>query len=101
MMDAATDAEVVREVGARLKAYRLQRNITVETLARQSGLHRNTILNAEAGANPRLETVVRILRVLGRLDAFDAFLPRPAVSPLALIERAGKTRKRARAARRR
>ena len=84
------------EVGGRLRALRLRHNVSVEALAAKAGLNRNTILNAEAGANPRLKTLVRILRALGALDAIDAFLPPPGLSPLQLIETAGKPRRRAR-----
>lgn len=82
-------------VGGRLRAYRLQRNLTVEEVATKGGLSRNTVLNAERGANPRLVTVIRLLRALDRLDALDAFLPTPRISPLALLEGKGKPRRRA------
>lgn len=82
-------------VGGRLQAYRLQLNLTVEDVATKAGLNRNTVLNAERGANPRLVTVIRLLRALDRLDALDAFLPPPRISPLALLARPGKPRRRA------
>lgn len=96
MIDTMTDSEIARELGARLRAYRLQQNVGVIEVAARAGLHRNTVLKAEAGANPRLETVIGILRALGRLDALDAFLPPPQLSPLDLVKTAGKQRQRAR-----
>ena len=96
MLDTRTDSEIAREVGRRLRAYRLQRNLGTVEMAARAGLNRNTIVNAEAGANPRLDTVIKILRVLGRLDAFDAFLPAPSLSPLDVMRTAKKPRKRAR-----
>ena len=95
MIGAKTDQEVVGEVGRRIRAYRLQQNRSTAEVASLAGLNRNTVMNAELGANPRMETVVRILRVLGRLDAIDAFLPPAGLSPLQLIRTAGKTRQRA------
>jgi transcriptional regulator with XRE-family HTH domain len=92
--------ELLRELGVRLRACRLQANRTAADVATRAGLNRNTVVNAERGANPRLLTVVRMLRVLGRLDALDAFLPPPAISPLQLVARAGKPRLRARTSRR-
>ncbi len=96
MMDVMTDGEVVREIGSRLRAYRLLANVGVAEVAARAGLNRNTVLRSEAGANPRIGTVVRILRALGRLDAVDAFLPAPAVSPLQLLRTGGQPRRRAR-----
>jgi transcriptional regulator with XRE-family HTH domain len=97
--DFNTDGEVLAEVGERLRWYRLRLNLTVADVATRTGLNRNTVLNAEAGRNPRLETVVRLLRAYGRLEALDAFLPVPAVSPLQVIR--DKARERRRAGRRR
>ncbi len=54
-------------------------------------LSTTTVINAESGRNPTLATLVRILRVLGRLEALDSFLPEPKVSPMALLERGSRS----------
>lgn len=38
---------------------------------------------------------IRILRALGKMDALDAFLPEPGLSPLQLARLKGRERKRA------
>ena len=91
-----TDREILVELGDRLRTYRLQQNLTVNEVAESAGLNRNTVVNAEAGRNPRLETVVRLLRAYGRLDALNAFLAPPTISPLELVETKGRGRRRAR-----
>jgi len=96
MIGVMSDQEVLKELGRRLRAYRLQRNLGAAEVAERAGLNRNTVANAEAGANPRLGTVVKILRVLERLDALDAFLAPPGISPMQLMKTAGKPRMRAR-----
>ena len=96
MIGAQTDSEIAAELGRRLRAYRLQRNLGTAEVASRAGLNRNTIVNAETGANPRIDTIIKILRVLGRLDAFDAFLPAPSLSPLEVMRSAKKPRQRAR-----
>jgi len=96
MIGSNSDRDVAEEFGRRLRTYRLQRNLGVEEIAARAGLNRNTVVHAEAGANPRLDTIIKILRVFGRLDAFDAFLPAPGLSPLQLVRTAGKPRQRAR-----
>jgi transcriptional regulator with XRE-family HTH domain len=92
--------EVLLEIGARLRGYRLQQNLTVVEVARRSGLNKNTILNAERGRNPRLDTVVSLLRVYGRLEALESFLPEPTISPLQVVRDKGRVRQRARSRRR-
>ncbi len=91
-----TTGELLIEVGIRLRAYRLQQNLTVAEVAERAGVNRNTVLNAEAGRNPRLETVLRLLRVYGRVESLDAFLPPPTLSPLQLVKSKGRLRQRAR-----
>ena len=55
--------------------------------------------NVENGGDVQLGTLLRILRALGRLDALDAFLPRPGVSPMELLRSGGRERQRASASR--
>ena len=94
--DALTDAEILTEIGSRLRSYRLQQNVTVATVAKRAGLNPNTVVNAEGGKNPRMMTVLRLLRVYGRIESVNAFLPSPPVSPLQLASRRGRPRQRAR-----
>ena len=96
MIGIRNTKEILQELGSRLRTYRLQQNLPVEEVAERAGLSRNTIGNAEAGRDPRLSTLVRILRVLGKLDALEAFLPPPPLSPMQLLQNKGRARKRAR-----
>ena len=94
-----TDPEILTEIGRRLRRYRLQQNLTQADLARAAGVGTRTIHNVERGQDTQLSTVIGILRVLGRLDALDASLPRPGVSPMELLEAGGRERQRASASR--
>lgn len=91
-----TDDETLREIGARLRAYRLQMNFTQAELADRAGVSRTTVRDAELGKDSQLSTLVKLLRALGRLGDLDAFLPAPSVSPIQLMKRQGKPRQRAR-----
>lgn len=91
-----TDSEVVQEVGARLERYRLQQNRTLQELAEAAGVSYRTARRAEAGeSSPSLVTVVKLLRALGRLEALDAFLPAPTISPIQMARLGGRVRQRA------
>jgi transcriptional regulator with XRE-family HTH domain len=87
--------DILREIGARLRAFRLQQNRTVEQLAAQAGVGQRTIVRAESGASMTLETLVKLLRALGRVEALEGFLPPALVSPLQLAARQGRVRARA------
>ncbi|MBL0940032.1 MAG: helix-turn-helix transcriptional regulator [Gemmatimonadaceae bacterium] len=95
ILSTATTDEILRELGQRLQRYRLQQNRTAVDVARDAGIGLRTLERAEAGERPTLATFIQILRALGRLDAFEAFLPAPLVSPLQLAELSGQERRRA------
>ena len=97
----STTAEILRELGQRIERYRLQQNRTLADVAASAGVGVRTAKRAEAGERPTLETVVRLLRALGRLDTLNAFLPVPLVSPLQLADLGGHERQRAGTPRRR
>ena len=75
--------------------------LTQAAVARAAGIGTRTVRNVEGGNDTQLSTLLRILRALGRLDALDAFLPRPGVSPMELLRTGGRERQRAGPARRR
>lgn len=86
----ATDREVLQHLGSRLRGLRESQHLSSSEAAAQAGLSRRTVYRAETGQNPTLLTVVRLLRLYGRLDALAAFLPEPEISPMALLEERGR-----------
>ena len=87
--------DVLRELGARLKTLRLQQNLRVQDLAADSGVSPRTIDRLEAGHSIGTENLVRVMRGLGRLQAFEAFVPVPEVSPYEIARLRGRVRQRA------
>lgn len=87
---AATDQEILQEIGSRLKGLRKARGINQTEAAERAGIGRNTLYRAEHGDNPTLHTVIRLLRAYGRLNALENFIPKPEISPMTrLRERKG------------
>lgn len=87
--------DVLREVGTRLKALRLQQNRRVSDLAADAGVSPRTINRLEAGHSVGTGNLVQIMRALGRLQAFEALVPVPEVSPYDVERLRGKIRRRA------
>ena len=87
--------DVLRELGARLKTLRLQQNLRVRDLAADSGVSPRTIDRLEAGHSVGTENLVRVMRGLGRLQAFEALVPVPEVSPYDIARLKGRVRQRA------
>lgn len=90
-----TDGAVLSELGARLERTRLARNLTQRQLAQEAGVERKVVARIEAGESVKLTSFVRVLRVLGLLDTLDQLVPPPLPSPIDLLTRHDKTRRRA------
>jgi transcriptional regulator with XRE-family HTH domain len=89
-----SDKAIEQELGNRIRALRLRKNVTQKELAEATTLSLNTIKAIESGRG-KLSTVIAILRELGALDQLDNFIPEPSVSPIQLARMKGKGRERA------
>ncbi|HUZ88519.1 MAG TPA: helix-turn-helix transcriptional regulator [Candidatus Acidoferrales bacterium] len=89
-----TDEVALEELGRRLTRTRLEHNLTQAELATQAGISKRTVERLEAGETAMLSTFIRVLRVLGLLDALDQLLPEPTLSPLERLKLLGKQRRR-------
>lgn len=91
-----SDRQIHDELCERLKAARLEVNVTQAELAEKAGVSLITVKRAEsAKGNITLMTLIALLRALGRLDHLDNFLPEPPLSPLQLKAASGQRRQRA------
>jgi len=95
-LDYKTDSEILLEIGTRLRAYRLQLNLSQAELASLAGMNRTTLRYIETGKDWQFSTFVKLLRALGRLENLNVLLPAPPVSPIQLLKHQGKPRLRAR-----
>ena len=93
------DLVILADLGERLAGLRLGRNLTQEQLAVEAGVSKRTVESMESGHGMQLATLLRVTRVLGVLDRFDALLPEPRLGPMEQLR--GKTSVRRRASGRR
>lgn len=91
-----TIESIERDLGRRLEALRLARNINQTQLAEEAGVSRRTITRLENGAGVSLDTLIRVLRALGLAERLASLLPDPAVRPIDRVRLRGQERKRAR-----
>ena len=94
--DALTDKAILAELGARLKRLRLDRNVTQQALADEAGISRLTLQKLEGGKAVQLVSLIRVMRALGIAGRIDGLLPESTPSPIEMLDRSGKQRKRAR-----
>jgi len=92
----ASPEAVQRALGARLAGLRLGRNLTQAHLAREAGASVSSIKRLEAGENTSVNTLLRVLAVLGLDGRLLDSLPDPAVRPVERVRHGGRERRRAR-----
>ena len=91
-----SDQAILRELGGRLGALRLSRNLTQATLAAEAGVSKRTIERLERGeVAARLSGLVRVCKALGLSDHLDTLVPSPAESPVDQLRLARRRRRRA------
>jgi putative transcriptional regulator len=86
-IEECADPEILELLGRRLARIRKSANLSQQEAAAQAGLDRSTVSRAELGDNPTCLTIVRLLRVYGRLGSLDGFIPEPQVSPMDMVRR--------------
>ena len=95
-----SDKGIQEELGHRIKALRLRKNVTQKALSEATTLSLNAIKSLEAGRG-KLSTIIAVLRELGALHHLENFIPEVSISPLQLAKSQGKMRARASGQRRR
>lgn len=69
-----TDEELLQRIGGKLKEIRLEQNVKQKELAEKAGLSMFSISQMETGHNTSVQSIIQVLRALGRMDLLDAFL---------------------------
>jgi transcriptional regulator with XRE-family HTH domain len=90
-----TDETVLGELGVRLAALRLARDLTQRRLGEQAGVGRTVVQRIEAGEPVTTTNLIRVLRALDALDALDRLIPQQVPSPVEELKLRGRQRRRA------
>jgi putative transcriptional regulator len=91
---AMTDMSIAKEFGKRLEQIRLESNIPQKEIAKEVGITEVTYRSAIKG-KAKFEVIIGIMRVLGKLENLEDFLPNQPYSPMELLKLEGKKRQRA------
>ena len=94
-VDSMSDSAALKELGSRVVQYRLNKNLSQLEFAEAAGVSRSTITRLERGESTQAANLIRVLRALGLLANLDALVPEPKTSPVQMLQRQGKSRKRA------
>ncbi len=95
------DAVIQNKIGCHLKAARLKQNITQQSLAEAAGISLSSLKKIEKGEIGSFDSLLRVLRTLGKLDVLQPLIDEEQISPSEyynLVHSAGKRHQRKRAA---
>lgn len=92
----STDAEIIAELGRRHKGMRIAAGMTQAEQAERAGVTRSTVQRFERGATIQLDSLIKLLRTLDRVDALELVFPEELRSPLEEREDRDRPRQRVR-----
>ncbi|MCZ7450820.1 helix-turn-helix transcriptional regulator [Agrobacterium rhizogenes] len=87
---------LAKQIGQRVERLRLSRNITQGQLAVDAGISERTLRRLEAGDNPTLDTLLRVLTALKIEGNLDLLVPDSRVRPIERVRIQGMERQRSR-----
>ena len=91
-----SDTQLSKRIGEKLKAIRLKRNITQQSLAEASSISLSSVKKVENGEIGSFNTLLRILRTLGMLDSISTLFEEEQLSPSEYYQMVNKAKKQTR-----
>ena len=88
-----SDGMIQSKMGERLKAVRLKQNITQQALAEESGVSLSSVKKIEKGEIGSFDSLLRVLRTLGKLDVLLPLVEEEQLSPSEYYELVNKASK--------
>ncbi len=76
-----SDAVILTKMGEHLKALRLKQNITQQNLAREAEVSLSSVKKIEKGEIGSFDSLLRVLRTLGKLDVLLPLVEEEPLSP--------------------
>jgi transcriptional regulator with XRE-family HTH domain len=75
-------------LGEQIQQLRISKNLGQIATAEKAGVSEKALRNLEAGRGSTVESLLRVLKALDSLDGLQLIVPRPSVSPLAMLRHA-------------
>lgn len=94
-----TDVAILGKIGEKLKSVRLKQNITQQSLSEAANVSLSTVKKIEKGEIRSFDSLLRLLRTLGKLDILQPLVEEQQLSPNEYFQlvQSSKTNKRKRA----
>ncbi len=83
-------------MGSRLRELRLLKNLDQKSLAERAGISLNAVKHLESGKGARVNSLIKLLRALERMDWLEALAPTVSISPMQMLRKGSREPRRAR-----
>ena len=91
-----SDVQLVKRIGNKLKAVRLKRNITQQSLAEAASISLSSLKKIESGEIGTFDSLLRVLRTLGMLESIATLFEEDQMSPSEYYDMVNKSKKQTR-----
>ncbi len=91
-----TDTLIQQRIGDKIKTLRLRQNITQVNLASDAQVSLSSVKKIEKGQIGSFDSLIRVLRVLGKLDVLQQLVEEEEMSPNEYYEFVNSTKKKSR-----
>ena len=85
-LNALTDEKILSLICEFIRKSRIDQQYSQQELSERAGISRSTLSLIERGTSPTLETLIKILRALDRLETLSELRYEKVVSPLKVAE---------------
>ena len=82
MIDYRTPEEWEEVLGRQIRNLRILRNMDQQSLSEQAGVALNVIKRIESGKTSTTKSLIKILRILNRVEWLETLAPKVTVNPL-------------------
>ena len=72
------------------------KNLDQQSLAQRAGVALNAVKHLESGQGARVSSLIKVLRALERVDWLETLAPTVSISPMQMLKRGSRDRRRAR-----
>lgn len=87
MLDYRTPEEWEEVLGQQIRNLRILRNMDQQALSEQAGVALNVIKRIESGKTSTTKSMIKILRVLNRVEWLETLAPKVTVNPLQMASK--------------
>lgn len=81
-----SEEKILKEMGRRIKQYRISMSVTQAELAEKCGVSASTVTRIEKGDDVKISNYIKILSMLNLADNIDILIPEPQPDFKSLFE---------------